>query len=85
MDSSYNWEDIYPELVNKLRWAICTSLKTPGSNYPYSAGQAIATVLAQEVIDVAKMAIDNPGVLGSPGTVRSFLIQEVISLVDDRV
>lgn len=72
---SYAWDDIYPELVNKLRWAICTSLKTPASNFPYGTGQTIATVTAQSIIDLVKTSMEEPGVLGSTQTVRGYFRQ----------
>lgn len=74
--SEYAWNDIYPELVNKLRWAICTSVKTPASNYPYSTAQRVATVLAQDTIDLLRLATEEPGVLGSLKTIRGFFVQE---------
>jgi len=55
MDASYDWAEIYPELVNKIRWAICTSLTTTTRGpFSYSLGQPIATVLAQDVIAIIK-------------------------------
>lgn len=78
MDSKLNWEDIYPELVNKMRWAISTSLKTPASNYPFPASQALATVFSQSIIDIAKQAVEEPGILASTGTVRGFFNQKLI-------
>lgn len=76
---SYAWDDIYPELVNKLRWAICTSLKTPAANFPYGTGQTVATVMAQSIIDLVKTSVEEPGVLGSTQTVRGFFQQGIIA------
>lgn len=72
---SLPWNDIYPELVNKLRWAICTSAKTPASNYPYSEAQRVATVLAQDIVGLLRAAEEEPGALGSIGAIRSSLNQ----------
>lgn len=74
--TDYAWKDIYPELVNKVRWAICTSVKTPESNYPYTAAQRVATVLAQDIVELLRLAVDEPGVVGSIATVRNALLQE---------
>jgi len=49
-----DWATIYPELVNKIRWAICTTMKGNGVPYGYSLGQPMATVLAQDVISAIK-------------------------------
>lgn len=76
--SPYNWVDVYPELVNKIRWAVSTSLKTPASNYPFPASQVIATVFAQSIIDIAKQACDTPEVVASTSLLRGFLTQETI-------
>lgn len=73
MGSKYDWNDIYPELVNKIRWAICTSFKTRESNYPYGAGQSLATVLSQYAIDLVKAESSEPGLTGSTAAIRRFL------------
>ena len=80
--SEYVWKDIYPELVNKLRWAICTAVKTPDSNYPYSTAQKVATVLAQDTIDLLRTAIDEPGCIGSIPRIRQTLLQERVTTAD---
>lgn len=78
MSGKYNWGDIYPELVNKIRWAVCTAFKTPGSNYPFSSGQVIATVYASAIIEIVRAAEEAPGLLGSTSLLRGFLTQERI-------
>ncbi len=74
------WEDVYPELVNKIRWAISTSCSTPGSNYPYSASQKLATVLAQDAIEVVKLGFESPRLLEKTGSIRSSLDQIRVEL-----
>lgn len=69
------WKDLYPELVNKIRWAIVSSLRNQGSNISYSEGQHLATVLSQDVLEIAKAYSTSPGVLASTGTVRGFYQQ----------
>lgn len=69
------WQDVYPEMVNKFRWAISTALSTPGSRYPFQASQAIATVLAQDVIELAKLATTEPGVVATTNTIRGYFHQ----------
>lgn len=72
------WRDVYPELVNKIRWALATALSTPASRFPYAASQTLATVLAQDAIDVVKCSSDAPSVLSSTKTIRQFQRQEMI-------
>lgn len=71
----YIWEDVYPELVNKIRWAICTTFGTPASRYPYGVAQRIATVLAQDAMDTIKLSLTEPGVLSSTGSIRGLQAQ----------
>lgn len=74
------WEDVYPELVNKIRWAISTSLGTPGGNFHYGASQKLATVLAQDVIDLVKLSYESPKLLTTTGHIRSTLDQVRVDL-----
>jgi len=66
------WKDAYPELVNKLRWAISTTFGTRESRYPYQDSQKIATVFSQEILDLVKHAEDEPGIVGSTDSIRSY-------------
>jgi len=66
------WEDAYPELVNKIRWAISTTFATTQSRYPFQASQALATVFAQEILDLVKEGERTPGLLSATGTIRSY-------------
>jgi len=75
MEGEYVWEDVYPELVNKIRWAICTTFGTPASRYPYGVAQRIATVLAQDAMDTIKLSLTEPGVLLSTGSIRGHQAQ----------
>lgn len=70
-----DWIEIYPELVNKFRWAIQTSLSSESIRFPYPASQALATVLSQDAISVAKCSLVTPGVLASTKTIRGFFQQ----------
>jgi len=85
MEFSYNWDDVYPELVNKMRWAICTSFKTRASNYPYGAAQNLATVLSQQAIEIVKMEQTEPGVVGTTSTIRGFYHQQSADVSLDKV
>ena len=69
------WEDVYPELVNKIRWAISTSFSMKGSSYPYSASQKLATVLSQDAIEMVKLGYESPSLLNKTGNIRSALDQ----------
>lgn len=78
MEGEYAWEDIYPELVNKIRWAISTAFGTPGSRYPFGVAQKIATVVSQDVIDLIKLSREEPGVLASTDTIRGHQRQTTV-------
>jgi len=71
----YKWNNVYPELVNKLRWAIVTSVKTEASNFNYSLGQRIATVVAQDVVAIIRTWEEAPEVLSTIDTIRGCLMQ----------
>lgn len=83
MEGEYEWADIYPELVNKIRWAITTALGTPASRYPFGVAQKIAVVLSQDVIDLIKCSMEEPGVLASTATIRGFQRQTTVTSVFD--
>lgn len=72
------WKDLYPELVNKIRWAIVSSLRNAGSNISYTHGQHLATVVSQDVLEIAKIYVTEPGVLASTATVRGFYQQDKV-------
>lgn len=80
MEVQHRWEDLYPELVNKIRWAITTTFGTPASRYPYGVAQRIATVLSQDVIDLIKLSMEEPGVLSSTATIRGHQRQTTVTL-----
>lgn len=69
------WAEVYPELVNKFRWALQSSLSEGSTKYDYRASQVLATVLSQDAIAVVKCATSAPGVLASTKTVRGFFQQ----------
>ena len=79
------WRDAYPELVNKLRWAISTAFATPDDRYPYSIAQRIATIYAQEILDLVKFGEECPEILGSTGTIRSYLQQVKVQAELDKL
>ena len=80
------WEDAYPELVNKIRWAISTTFATAQSRYPFRASQAVATVLAQEILELIKAGEEIPGLLDTTNTIRSYLQQvPVLAELDKHV
>lgn len=78
----FKWEDIYPELVNKLRWSIATCFSTPESRFPYQDSQKIATVYAQEIIELLKVFSTEPGVLATTATIRGFSNQRVLDKIE---
>lgn len=78
MEGEYEWDEIYPELVNKIRWAICTAFGTPESRFPYGMAQKLATVLSQDAIELIKCSITEPGVLSATSSIRGFRDQRRI-------
>jgi len=72
------WEDVYPEMVNKIRWAIVSTLQGNGGSISYSEGQSLATVVSQDIMSIAKVYERSGGVLASTGSVREFWKQEKI-------
>lgn len=64
--------------MNKLRWAISTAFGDAQSRYPFQASQYLATVFAQEVLEVVKAAEKEVGIVGSTSTIRGFLEQEEV-------
>lgn len=73
-----SWKDLYPELVNKIRWAIVSSSPSAGDNISYQEAQHLATVISQDVIAIWKTHATSPKVLGSTTTVRDFYKQDAI-------
>jgi len=78
------WKDAYPELVNKLRWAISTAFATGDSRYPYGVAQKIATVYAEEILQLVKLAEEEPGAVGSTDIIRQFSLQREVDRELDR-
>tara|TARA_R100001086_G_scaffold240882_1_gene167407 strand:+ start:570 stop:839 length:270 start_codon:yes stop_codon:yes gene_type:complete len=76
-----NWDDLYPELVNKTRWAIVSSSQNADLNTTYSEAQALATVFVQDMIEILKCYVESPGVLDSTKSVRGFFAQRRIRTI----
>jgi len=74
----WNWRDKYPELINKMRWSIHSTFGGSESSLTYTEAQLLATVLSQDVIDLLKLSILEPGVLAQTTSIRSYLSQKVI-------
>jgi len=79
------WKDAYPELVNKLRWSISTAFATAADRYPYSIAQRIATVYAQEILELVKLGEEYPEILGSTDAIRSQSAQRSVQAGLDRL
>jgi len=75
MNVSYNWDDVYPELVNKMRWSLQTAFSMEGFNFPYSTAQRISTVLSQDAVELMKCARSSEDVLSTTDTIRGFYAQ----------
>lgn len=78
---TYEWADIYPELVNKIRWAVQTTLSTSAYKYPFPEAQAVATVLAQDVVELHKLSATEKDVLSGTGTIRGFFTQRAVDKI----
>ncbi len=80
------WQDLYPELVNKIRWAVSTTFGDDADRYPFGDSQRIATVYAQEILDLVKCAKHSPEVLTSTGLIRGFRqqrdVDEILQTLD---
>ncbi len=72
------WQELYPELVNKLRWAISTTFGDDADRYPFGDSQRIATVFAQEIVELVKCAQNSPGVLAHTALIRGFRQQNEV-------
>lgn len=53
------WEDLYAELMNKIRWAISSTV-APHSNMPYRESQACARPFARIIVDGLKLQSEAP-------------------------
>jgi len=71
--------------VNKLRWSISTAFSDEKDRYPFQASQLIATVYAQEILELVKFATETPGVLGTTSTIRNFKKQSDADAILDKL
>lgn len=63
------WEPIYAELLNKIRWAIA-STAAGAFNYSYRDSVALATVLAGDALKLMKKREEKPDLQFTPESVR---------------
>jgi len=56
------WEQFHTELANKVRWALGTASNAAGFNMSFRECQGVASLFAGEVLSIAKMNDQNPGV-----------------------
>jgi hypothetical protein len=54
------WEIIYAELSNKLRWSISSTADAAGFNWSFRESQSVANLLASDALNVMKMRDKNP-------------------------
>ena len=66
------WEIIYAELMNKIRWAIASTV-AGAFNYSYRDSQALATVLAGDALRLMKMRHEKPDLSLTPESVRALM------------
>lgn len=71
---SPEWDDIYAELKNKLRWAVGTTTAETGViSLSYRSQTAIAGILAQDVLSLLKRMHEKPDLAIDPANARILL------------
>ena len=54
------WEPIYAELANKLRWSISSTAAAAGLNYTFAESMACANFAAADLIKLMKVKVEKP-------------------------
>lgn len=54
------WEQIYAELLNKIRWSIATSAANGGINIPFRTSKGLAGFFASDVLRLLKLKDEKP-------------------------
>lgn len=61
--------------MNKLRWSISTSFSSTKARFPFQDSQALATVFAQEILELVQATREVPVALSTPAAIRGFVRQ----------
>tara|TARA_Y100001951_G_C11169277_1_gene199308 strand:- start:423 stop:641 length:219 start_codon:yes stop_codon:yes gene_type:complete len=68
------WEPIYAELANKMRWAIASTAQAAGQNYTFTETMAVANYCAGDVLKFMKLKEQSPDVRAlTPGEVEKLV------------
>ena len=70
------WEQVYAELLNKIRWSIASTMTGQGFNCSYQESIALASVLAGDALRLIKLRQQKPELRMSVEEVRSLLRTE---------
>lgn len=73
MEDKLDWEPIYAELANKLRWSISSTASAAGINYTFQESMACANFAAAEIIKVMKMKDHAPDYRVTQDSLKSLL------------
>lgn len=67
------WEQIYAELLNKIRWAIASTAAGQGYNYTYQDSIALATVLSGDALKFMKLKEEKPDLRATAKEIRTLI------------
>jgi len=54
------WEEIYAELLNKIRWSIASTVSGQGINIPFRTSKGMASLFASDVLRLLKLLEEKP-------------------------
>ena len=57
------WQPIYAELANKLRWSISSTAAAAGINYTFQESMACANFAAGSLLDLMKLKAGDPDLM----------------------
>jgi len=67
------WEPIYAELRNKIRWSVASTAQEAGFNYSFRDSVALATVLAGDALKLMKAREAKPDLRPDEKWIRDLL------------
>ncbi len=67
------WEVVYAELLNKVRWSISSTASSAGFNYSFQDSMALAHVLAGDGLKLMKVRDKAPDYQFEPKAIRKML------------
>lgn len=54
------WEEVYAEMLNKIRWSIASTVSGAGINIPFRTSRGLAGLFAGDVLRLLKLLEDKP-------------------------